>query len=264
MVYGTATNTLGDPPHNWSWDDVNTLTVMLADPTWVLAGTSDLNVLNGANALIVKKADGNCELIQYANAVQNMDGSYTVSRLLRGRRNTEYASTGHGASEMVFDPTTGLIHEAEPMVLIGLPRYYRAVTVGQDNTAVTSTNFTISANDLKPASPVHANGTRDISSNLTIGWTRRTRYGGDWVNGTGNVPLNEDSEQYQINIYNGLSVVRTINWTPGTYDGNGNPTATYSAANQTTDFGSPQASVHIKIYQISAQVGPGFPGDATI
>ena len=274
MVYGVTgnpggsppyTSILGDPPTLWSWDTSNSLIVKLADPTWTLAGTTDLAVLNGANVLIVGG-----EVIQYVNAVQNTDGSYTLSRLLRGRRNTEYAAYGHAADENVFDPTTGLVHESSSLVLIGLLRYYKGVTVGQDITAVTSQSFTDNANDLKPAEPVHITGSRDISSNLTIGWTRRTRYAGDWLNNSGNVPLNEDSEAYSIDIY-GLvgspaveTVVRTINWTPGTYDSNGNPQATYSAADQTTDFGSPQSSVLLYVYQISGQVGRGFPGIATI
>jgi hypothetical protein len=257
MFYGSATGTLGDPPSLWTWDTTNTLTVVMVNG--VLTGTTDLAVLNGANVLVVGK-----EVIQYVNAVQTSPGIFLLSRLLRGRRNTEYAAYGHSASEVVFDPTTGLKHEASPLVLIGLLRYYRGVTVGQNITDVTSTNFTINANDLKPAMPVSITGSRDMSNNLTIGWIRRTRYAGDWLNNTGSVPLNEDSEQYSIDVYNGVGVVRTITWTPGTYDGNGNPTAAYSAANQTTDFGSPQATVHVKIYQVSAQVGRGFPGDATI
>jgi len=264
-VYGNILGTLGDPPVLWSWDTINTLTVQLADTTASLSGTTDLAVLNGANPLFVGG-----ELIQYVNAVQNMDGTFTLSRLLRGRRNTEYAAYGHAADELIFDPTTGIKHDAAPLAIIGLLRYYRGVTIGQTVTSAPDYDFTINANDLKPAMPVHITGTRDMSGNLTIDWFRRTRYNGDWLNNAGNVPLNEDSEAYSIDIY-GLrgspaveTVVRTINWTPGTYDVNGNPEATYSAADQTTDFGSPQSSVLVYIYQISGEVGRGFPGKATI
>jgi hypothetical protein len=257
MFYGTVTGTLGDPTALWSWDTTNTLTVAMTNG--VLTGTTDLAVLNGANALVVGK-----EVIQYVNAVQTSPGTFVLSRLLRGRRNTEYAAYGHSASETVFDPTTGLKHEASPLALIGLLRYYRGVTVGQNITDVTSTNFTISANDLKPAMPVQITGSRDMSNNLTIGWVRRTRYAGDWLDSVGFVPLNEENESYSIDVYSGATVVRTIDWIPGTYDTLGRPFAAYSAANQITDFGSPQASIHVKIYQISLQVGRGFPSDATI
>lgn len=262
MWFGQLNNTLGDPPILFTWDNVNTIDITMADSkNFTLAGVTDVDVLNGANVLIV----GN-EVIQYVNAVQTSPGRYTLSRLLRGRRNTEYAAYGHGSSERAFDPTTGLKHETTPLSLIDLLRHYRGVTVGADITTVADTNLTIVANDLKPASATSINGVRDISLNLTIGWTRRTRYAGDWLNNTGNVSLNEDSEAYSIDIYSAGfgSVLRTIAWTPGTYDGNGNPEAAYSAADQTTDFGSPQASIDIKVYQISAQVGRGQEGKAIV
>lgn len=258
MVYGTVTGSpLGAPPTLWAFDDVNTLEITMTFGT--LAGVTDAELLNGANGLIVGG-----EVIQFGNAIETSPGVYTISHLLRGRRNTEYAAYGHGASERVLDPTTGIQRIVSPLSLIGLLRYYKGVSVGQDITTIASQTLTLAPADLKPASPVHFTGARDGSNNLTIGWTRRTRYAGDWLNNTGDVPLNEDSEAYEIDVMNGLTVVRTIAWTPGTYDADGNPTADYSAADQTTDFGSPQASVAIKIYQLSAQVGRGFPGTGTV
>jgi hypothetical protein len=38
---------------------------------------------------------------------------------------------------------------------------------------------------------------------------------------------------------------------------------TYTAADQTTDFGAPQGAVVIAVYQMSAAVGRGFAGRAT-
>jgi hypothetical protein len=46
------------------------------------------------------------------------------------------------------------------------------------------------------------------------------------------------------------TVVRTIT-------GLSTPTATYTSAQQTTDFGSPQAEVFVRVYQVSATVGRG-------
>jgi hypothetical protein len=229
-----------------------------------LAGSTDVLVLAGANALMVGD-----ELIQFVNAVQNVDGTYTISRLLRGRRNTEPFAFNHtvpsgsplrGDFCLVVDAT--MQRSTFPNSFIGLTEDYKAVTDGQDPTLVTPFTFTSAGNDLKPTSPVHLNGTRDMSSNLTIGFTRRTRYGGLGL--VGPTPLNENSEAYSLDVYSGLTVVRTIAWTPGDYDGSGNPFIDYSAADQTTDFGSAQSSVAVKIYQISVQVGRGFPAAATV
>jgi len=42
------------------------------------------------------------------------------------------------------------------------------------------------------------------------------------------------------------------------------PSATYSAAHQTTDFGAAQAEVFVRLQQISALVGRGLPAEATL
>jgi hypothetical protein len=54
----------------------------------------------------------------------------------------------------------------------------------------------------------------------------------------------------------GSTVARTITATT--------PTFAYSAADQTTDFGSAQASITFRIYQLSATVGRGYPLEVTL
>lgn len=70
------------------------------------------------------------------------------------------------------------------------------------------------------------------------------------------IPLGEESERYEVEILDGSTVVRTIATT--------SPTASYSAAEQTTDFGSPQSSMSVKVYQLSAVVGRGYAASASI
>lgn len=55
----------------------------------------------------------------------------------------------------------------------------------------------------------------------------------------------------------GGAVVRTLTGLSG-------PTALYSAADQTTDFGAPQSLVHLAVYQVSAVAGRGFPATASL
>jgi hypothetical protein len=117
-------------------------------------------------------------------------------------------------------------------------------------------NFTYSAVALKPYSPAQIAGTRDGSGNLTLNWVRRTRIGGDWSSGV-DVPLSEESEKYEIDIMSGVTIKRTIT-------GLTSPTASYTAAQQVTDFGSAQSSLTVNVYQLSAKVGRGFAGNATV
>jgi len=101
---------------------------------------------------------------------------------------------------------------------------------------------------------VHLRGSRS-GADLALSWVRRTRVGGDsWE--TTEVPLGEDFERYEIDILDGTDVKRTLI--------SGTPSAVYTAADQTTDFGAPQPEVHLRIYQMSAVLGRGTPREATL
>jgi hypothetical protein len=247
-TYGYATTTLAAPREPWELDTVNTVTVQPV--TGSLAGDTLANVLNGSNALIL----GN-EIIQFVNCIDNGDGTYTLSNLLRGRRGTEWACGTHGANELFVMPSSGAQRVQDPLSVLGQTLYYKGVTVGQDPSTVTSQTLAISGADLKPYAPAGIGGTVDGSGNITITWIRRTRIGGeaDWADGVADVPLSEDAELYDVDILNGSTVVRTFtNLTA--------PVCIYYAAQQTADFGSTQASVTANVYQKSAQVGRGYKG----
>jgi hypothetical protein len=100
---------------------------------------------------------------------------------------------------------------------------------------------------------VRLRASRDTSGNITLTWARRTRlavrYGGS---GGTLAPLGEDSESYQVDVYDGVDVVRTLIAT--------SETVAYSAANQTTDFGAPvgAGALDVEVFQISATVGRGY------
>ena len=101
---------------------------------------------------------------------------------------------------------------------------------------------------------MHVRGVRS-GGDLAISWVRRTRTGGDsWE--SIDVPLGEDEERYEIDILDGSTVVRTLTATI--------PAVTYTAAQQTTDFGAPQPSVSLHITQLSATHGRGTPRAATL
>ena len=62
--------------------------------------------------------------------------------------------------------------------------------------------------------------------------------------------------QERLDLVRSGYLVRTIEVT--------SPTASYSAADQTTDFGSAQSNVDMKIYQLSAVIGRGYAASATV
>lgn len=233
-----------------AFDEANEVTVsLLGDAT--LESVTDEAVLNGANLALLGG-----ELIQFGVATLQSPGIYTLSRFLRGRFCTESAIGTHEAAEhfVLLNSNTQAIAMAAG--LLHLPRSYKAVTIGGAIGDVVAQNFTFHANNLKPFNPVHLSGSRDASGNLTLSWIRRTRIGGEWAD-YADAPIGEETERYEVEIVDGSDVVRT-------FTGLTSATASYTAAQQTTDFGSPQASVSVRVYQISAQIGRGYPANAAI
>jgi hypothetical protein len=255
--YGYTTTPLAAPRSPWTWDKKNSLTIKMS--IGQLQGASDLNVLNGANALIIgDPATQRWEVIQFASATLVGPSTYQISRLIRARRGTDPQIATHiAAGEQVLLLPDGMLHETDPLSLINQLRYYKAVTIGQDITGTDSLQFTNTGNDLRPYTVTMVKSRRESSGDLTIAWIRRTRVGGAWLELTGAVPVSEDAEAYEIDVMNGASVVRTISGLTA-------PTAVYSVGDQTSDFGSPQASVALRIYQLSGQIGRGFAKAVTI
>lgn len=247
---GTADTALGNAPALGStyWDDVSTVDVTMLYGQ--LESLSDALVYAGGNAAML----GN-EVIQYGTATLIGAGKYRISHLLRGRRGTEWAMSGHAAGErFVMLATCGWV----PLQTADLnsTRLYKAVPDGQRIADVGATSFTWSGEVLRPFSPVQAKASRDGSGNITLTWIRRSRLGQEMPSGA-DIQLGETSELYEVDVINGAgNLMRTITATT--------VSATYSAANQTTDFGSAQASVRFRIYQISQSVGRGRVLDVTL
>jgi len=231
------------------FDECNTLTVALRG-MGELQSVTELAVLNGANAALVGE-----EVLQFRNAVEIAPGTYQLSGLLRGRLGTEWATSTHIAGERFVLIDGNLVKEAASPAMIGLPRYYKPVTLGATLGAATAQVFTFGGRAYKPFAPVHVEGVRDGSGDLAISWVRRCRTGGQWRDYV-DAPLSESSERYEIDILDGSTVVRTLS--------SASPAAAYSAAQQTTDFGAPQSSVSVNIYQISELIGRGYAAHATL
>lgn len=243
-IIGSATSVLASGVTT-TWDTANSVTVAIL--TGTLAGDTDLAVLNGANAALLGD-----EIIQFQSATQNADGTWTLSRLLRGRRGTEWAAGSHRSGERFVLLSGNLRRVAGEYQL---SRQYKGVTYGKSLSSASAQDFTLQSIGLKPFAPVHLRGSRDASSNLTITWVRRTRVQGDWRDYT-DVPVGEASERYEIEILSGTTVKRVLTAT--------SPSVVYLAADQQTDFGSKPASISVKVYQLSDRVGRGYAAAASV
>jgi hypothetical protein len=245
----------------WRWDRGNELWVDLDSGT--LASADETTVLGGASAIAVENAEGEWEIVQFVSAELISAGRYKLTTLLRGQRGSEHAMAdpvAAGARVLVLTTALGQpgISEAE----VGLPLTWRAGPANRDvaDASFVEETVTLTGKGQRPLSPVHVsasrpNGTEDIA----LRWIRRTRTGGDSWN-QANVPLGEASEAYDIEFLDGETVVRELTAT--------SPAVTYTAAQQTADWGLPlwigDGPLSVRIYQRSATFGRGIPATADL
>lgn len=263
ITWGVATTKLhsatrADGSRWWATlDRLGSVTVRLNQGS--LASVTRTQMLNGANAAALKSGDG-WEIFQFQTVTDLGDSVYRLDGgLLRGRRGTNPWVDGHAVGDtfILLDTSTIKKYNA-PNSDIDSLRYYKAMTLGGVFEDVDWEDFTLQANAYHPYSPAYIKGSRDGSNNLTITWKRRTRVGGEWLDGSGTVPVAEESEAYEVDILDSSGdVVRTI-------DSLTTPTATYTAAQQTTDFGSTQGAMRVAVYQRNATIGRGYAGEAVV
>jgi hypothetical protein len=235
------------------WDLANAFRVRLPG---ALASLPDAQVLAGGHVAAVQNAQGGWEIIQFAGAELVDGGVWRLSKLLRGQGGSEAAMAAllpAGASFVLLDER--LLPIARGADAVERPLSLRAVAANRshDDPAAVTVTVTPSATALRPLAPVQVSAARGAGG-VRIGWIRRTRIGGDgW---TGEVPLGEDSEAYRVDILSGGVVVRSL---PTAV-----PQALYAAADEIADFGTVQASLHLRVMQLSATAGAGAAVDVVL
>lgn len=233
------------------WDKAGRVTVKL-HASATLASTTESNLLNGANAALLG-AHGRWEMIQFLTASLNGDGSYTLSNLLRGRKGTEHAAASHAAGDRFVLLDAARLQAMDLSASeIGALRHFKAATAGKALEETLTQSATYAGERLECLAPVLLGGGRDASGNISLKWTRRDRINAGW-NDYADVPMSEAAEAYEVDIYTDGSyttVKRTLS-------GLASPAASYSSAQQVTDFGGNQPTIYARVYQLSASVGRG-------
>lgn len=258
--YGEAVTALGAWTGGAKFDEVNTVRVQM---NGTLSSVTRADILNDrtVNAFAIG-ADGRWEVLQARTATLVSEGVYDLSGLLRGRLGSNHgAMSAHAAGDTVVKlQTSGMRSIDEQTSDIGVARYWKGVTFGKSLAAATAQQFTPDGVRLKPWSPVDARASRASSGTITIDWKRRTRYACSFTGTAGIVvPLGETSESYEVDVYTSsafTTVARTLT--------SSTSSVAYSASQQEADFGSVQDTLYVKIYQMSAIVGRGYPLTATL
>jgi len=246
---GETLTALGTGPL-YRWDNASTLDVKLF--SGALQSLPDDLVLAGGNPLLVQAPSGDWEVLQYARAVLIGERTYRLSRLLRGQRGSE-AAMGAAPGARVVVPTGGIAQSGLPSAQVGLPLNWQ---VGPSNGVVGSEDFTayqvtMTGRGARPLSPVHCRAARVGGGAIRLSWIRRTRIGGDgWEQP--DVPLGEESEAFEVEIWSGGTLRRTLTTQA--------QEILYTAADQAADFGSAAGAFTFLVFQLSTTYGWGTAG----
>lgn len=231
------------------------LTIRVAIATGTLESVTQEEMLAGANAAAIIHSDSRAEVIQFRDAALDDDGNYTLSGILRGRRGTDsWALSFNSPSGATFIELTpdAVSATTAPLSELGRSRLYRGHEIRQEPENGDTRSAQLLGIEMMPYAPVHLTYNGNIGDDITMHWERRTRLRGDLSDNTDIVPLNEDDESYEIDVVIAGVVVRTIHASE--------PSAIYTQAQQVEDGATqPNVFVQIFVYQMSEQVGRGFP-----
>ncbi|TJW14469.1 MAG: hypothetical protein E5W82_10865 [Mesorhizobium sp.] len=254
---GVCATALPDMPNAHAGDFTNSIVVQK------LAGdgptdATEAEVLLGANLAFIGK-DGRWEGVGFTTAVDNGDGTFTISGFaVRGWRGTEVYASQHAAGDMFVlaspDWVQKLLH---PLTDLASTKYYKAVGFGGLLTSVIAESHVVSGEAEKPYAVVNI-ASELAGGDTTVTFDYRSRLSA-WEMFSVAPDCGEDTLSFQIDVMDAGSpntalhtyTVATNAWT-------------YTAAQKTTDWGSPPAEATIRIYMISAAVGRGHVAEATI
>lgn len=211
-----------------------------------------LEMMAGANRLIVGSL-GRWEIIAFRDVSYDpLTKLATFTGLVRGLRGTDINVSNHAAGDLVifYSEASVAFTAPEPYGLTE-DAFYAALNSANTYAPEDNTGLQINGNARRPWAP--ANVRLEASGgDVLASWQRRTRLLGPLVDGSPTVPLDEEAEAYELDIYRAGAIVRTVT-------GLSSPAYTYTAAMQAADgFAGTIASLQIDVYQISALAGRGF------
>lgn len=174
-------------------DLLNSVEIELVDPDQWLESRDDSALADGANLALL----GN-ELIQFGTAVPLTTGRFRLSRLLRGRRGTEWAMELHEANEtfVMLDPTRLRLLEVSRSQV---GAHVSVTARGLADSGFEPVQISVSGEAMRPPSPAHLRAAIDLDGSLRCSWVRRSRLGWPWLDGV-DAPLGCSTELYRVTL----------------------------------------------------------------
>ena len=219
--------------------------VELLNDAMTLVGADDAALLAGANLALLGD-----ELIQFGAALQTGPRRYRLSRLLRGRRGSEWAIGAHAVDEdFLLIDTARMLAIDVPLSAIGATLMVSATGPGDGGINAGVSRLVI-GRAVRPPAPVHLCADRQEDGTIRFSWVRRSRAGWPWLDGT-DTPLGEDAERYRLVITPAVGTARTVE--------TGAPLYEYLPAEQAADGIGAAASMTISVTQLGARA-QSMPG----
>lgn len=240
-TWGHATDALDDANPNL-WDRGNSVNVK---GNLCLTSSTEAEIDTDPTLNLALLGD---ELLNFATATLESDGSYTLSGFKRGRRGTEWATADHAVGED-FVLAASLFNEGVGLSDVGVDEHFKVQTLGRAIDSAPAIEVDFDGRSLMPYAPARVKWTTD-GTDLFGEIIRRTRVGGSWV-GSSTIPLSENSEAYEVDVYHPTTFKRTISVS-------GTNLFTYTAAQMSADSNVVDSPPPILAYQMSDAVGRGF------
>jgi hypothetical protein len=174
-------------------DERGRIEVELLNETMWIESRSDSALADGANLALLGD-----ELVQFGRAEPLGGRRFRLSRLLRGRRGTEWAAGLHatGESFVLIEAESLAVVEVPPGALGGEARLMAQGLGDPDGVLAIRT---VAGEAMRPPAPVHLRADRQANGDLALSWVRRSRSGWVWLSGS-DTPLGEEGESYRLTL----------------------------------------------------------------
>jgi hypothetical protein len=245
---GIATTALGDFTGGEVFDDGNTVRVQMTAGASLISYT-EAQVLDGSG-IFALGAPGRWEILHYTTATLVSDGVYELSGLLRGRRGTEWAMSGHEVGDtFVLGSESGWRLYNVPSTDLNVQRLYKAPAFRTTLSAAEANAMTDRAIRRRPYSVAHLKAEPLNDGGYTVSWIHRSLVGGSWSTGFA-VPLDATFTGFSVTISSIDGVVlRQFTTTSEAFP--------YAADEIEVDFGAIPPVILIRIAQRNSDYGDG-------
>jgi len=226
-----------------------------------LQSITEEQLLDGGNKCII----GN-EVLQFQNATLIAANTYTLTKFIRGIRDTadEVVHTVADERFILLDGTPKFLEINSEE--IGFDRFYKALPPNIPEGQVPAQAIQpMGANTVQGFTPAHVAGFRNTANDLTITWTRVSRALVKHFAGNNTTPMLENRERFLFEFFDPTftTVVDTVT-VEGPWDRARFPEFVYTAAAQTAAGLAPGADVNFIIYQLTEIKNRGKGRAATL